>query len=141
VLILTYSDAEEVVVGAIRAGASGYLVHGRFEPDELIDAVHDVAAGRTVLCPTIAPVVFDARRSQPERTAANAAAGITARERDVMTRIATGMSNRVIAAKVFLSENTVKNHVNDVYGKLRVRSRAEAIALWLSATDTNHDGL
>lgn len=131
VLMLTYSDAEDVVVGAIRAGASGYLVHGRFEPDELAAAVRDVAAGRTVLSPAIAPIVFEALRHQPSEAMASPVAGLTGRERQVMNLIATGMSNGAIAEKLFVSEKTVKNHVNNIYSKMGVRNRSEAIAVWL----------
>jgi DNA-binding NarL/FixJ family response regulator len=131
VLMLTYSDAEEVVVGSIRAGASGYLVHGRFDPSELADAVRDVAAGRTVLSPAVAPTVFEALRSQPDHLASDPVGGLTRREREIMNLIVKGHANRRIAELVFVSEKTVKNHVNNIYGKLGVRSRSEAIALWL----------
>jgi DNA-binding NarL/FixJ family response regulator len=66
VMMLTYSDDEPMVVGAIRAGAHGYLVHGRFDPDELARSVRDLAGGQQVLSPAVAPVVFDAlRRAVP----------------------------------------------------------------------------
>jgi DNA-binding NarL/FixJ family response regulator len=131
VLMLTYSEAEEIVVGSIRAGASGYLVHGRFDPHELAEAVREVAAGRTVLSPAIAPTVFEALRNQPESTAADPDGSLTRREREVMNLIVKGHSNRAIAEHLYVSEKTVKNHVNNIYGKLGVGSRSEAIALWL----------
>ena len=59
VMMLTYSDDEPMVAGAIRAGAHGYLVHGRFEPDELTRAVRDLAAGKRIVSPSVAPVIFD----------------------------------------------------------------------------------
>lgn len=140
VLMLTYSESEDVVVGSIRAGASGYLVHGRFDPVELAKAVRDVAAGRTVLSPAVAPIVFEALRSQPEQTIFDPVAGLTRREREVVNLIIQGHSNRRIAQEIFVSEKTVKNHVNNIYAKLGVRSRSEAIALWLGVGDERAAG-
>lgn len=140
VLMLTYSDSEEFVVGAIRAGASGYLVHGRFDPDELSAAIRDVAAGKTVLSPAIAPIVFEALRNQPVEPIMSPISGLTSREREVMNLIATGVANRVIATRLFVSEKTVKNHVNNIYSKIGVRNRSEAIALWLGVSDQEAAG-
>ena len=94
VMMLTYSDDEPMVAGAIRAGAHGYLVHGRFEPDELTRAVRDLADGKRIVSPSVAPVMFDlvargndggappARDSGPD--------SLTEREREVMARSAAG---------------------------------------------------
>jgi DNA-binding NarL/FixJ family response regulator len=132
VLMLTYSDEEEWVTGAIRAGARGYLVHGRFEPDELVRAIEDVARGATVLSPAIAPVVFAALRRGPERLERDAGRfALTAREREAMNLVAEGLSNRAIAQRLVVTEKTVKNHLHAIYVKLGVTRRAEAIALWL----------
>jgi DNA-binding NarL/FixJ family response regulator len=133
VLMLTYSEDEEVIVGSVRAGASGYLVHGRFDCDELAEAVRDVAAGRTVLSPALVPTVFEALRGTPQETPSGPQALLTRREREVIDLIVQGRTNRAIAEHLFLSEKTVKNHVNNIYGKLGVASRSEAIALWLGA--------
>lgn len=134
VLMLTYSDEEQVVVGAIRAGASGYLVHGRFDADELTAAIRDVACGRPALGAEVAPIVLEAVRNQPEQVPASPVEGLTAREQEVMGLIATGLSNRVIAARLFVTEKTIKNHVNSIYSKMGVRSRGEAIATWVGLT-------
>jgi DNA-binding NarL/FixJ family response regulator len=67
VMMLTYSDDEPMVVGAIRAGAHGYLVHGRFDPDELARSIRELAAGRQVLSPAVAPIVFGAVRPPRRR--------------------------------------------------------------------------
>jgi DNA-binding NarL/FixJ family response regulator len=135
VMMLTYSDDEPMVVGAIRAGAAGYLVHGRFDPDELERAVRDLASGRQVLSPAVAPVVFDAlRREVPTGAATGVEEGpdaLTEREREVMGLIARGRANKAIASELFISEKTVKNHIRHIYEKLRVGSRAEATAVWL----------
>jgi DNA-binding NarL/FixJ family response regulator len=135
VMMLTYSDDEPMVAGAIRAGAHGYLVHGRFEPDELTRAVRDLANGKRIVSPSVAPVIFElvarggrgdgapARESGPD--------ALTEREREVMTSISRGRSNRDIAAELVISEKTVKNHIRAIYDKLGVGSRAEAMAVWL----------
>jgi DNA-binding NarL/FixJ family response regulator len=135
VMMLTYSDDEPMVAGAIRAGAHGYLVHGRFEPDELTRAVRDLAAGKRIVSPSVAPVIFElvargeagggspARDSGPD--------SLTEREREVMTVISRGRSNREIAEELVISEKTVKNHIRTIYEKLGVANRAEAMAVWL----------
>jgi DNA-binding NarL/FixJ family response regulator len=132
VLMLTYSDEEAWVTGAIRAGARGYLVHGRFEPPELVRAIEDVARGQTALSPAVAPVVFAALRRGPERLERDAGRfALTAREREAMNLVVEGLSNRAIAERLVVTEKTVKNHLHAVYTKLGVTRRAEAIALWL----------
>jgi DNA-binding NarL/FixJ family response regulator len=136
VMMLTYSDDEPMVAGAIRAGAHGYLVHGRFEPDELTRAVRDLAAGKRIVSPSVAPVIFDL----VSRGEASAGGGprpesgrdsLTEREREVMSSISRGRSNRDIAEQLVISEKTVKNHIRAIYDKLGVASRAEAMAVWL----------
>jgi DNA-binding NarL/FixJ family response regulator len=136
VMMLTYSDDEPMVAGAIRAGAHGYLVHGRFEPDELTRAVRDLAAGKRIVSPSVAPVIFDL----VSRGEVSAGGGqrpesgrdsLTEREREVMSSISRGRSNRDIAEQLVISEKTVKNHIRAIYDKLGVASRAEAMAVWL----------
>lgn len=138
VMMLTYSEEEDRVAAAINAGASGYLVHGRFDPDELERAVRDLAAGHNVLSPAVVPVVFDAlRRTAGESSPSDGGQGpteLTAREREVMNLLCTGRSNREVAEALFVSEKTVKNHLNRIYAKLGVTSRTEAIARWLGIT-------
>ena len=132
VLMLTYSEEPEIVTTAIRAGACGYLVHNRFTPDELVKAVEDVAAGRSVLSPAVTPAVFDALKVAPAASQTTAAAnGLTEREGEIMNLIAQGHANTAVAHTLFLSEKTVKNHLNRIYAKLGVTTRAEAIATWL----------
>lgn len=133
VVMLTYSDDEPRVTAAIRAGACGYLVHGRFEPEELADGVRRAARGETVLSPAVAPTVFAALRRGPQADTHGDPHELTAREREVMTLVAAGLSNREIAAKLVVSEKTVKNHVHNSYRKLGVTRRGEAIAHWLGS--------
>lgn len=136
VLMLTYSDDEPMVVGAIRAGAAGYLVHGRFQAPELEAAIRAVAAGQTAISPAVAPVVLRALRHQATSAAASPSDGqLTEREHEVMALIARGHSNRSIAAELVISEKTVKNHIRHIYEKLGVASRTQAIAQWLGVDD------
>jgi DNA-binding NarL/FixJ family response regulator len=132
VLMLTYSEDADVVAEALRAGATGYLVHGRFEPADLLRAVRATDAGQAVLSPAAATVLVDALRHPPPAPLPDhAASGLSGRERGVMDLIARGLSNRAIAEELYLSEKTVKNHVNRIYAKLGVTTRGEAIASWL----------
>ncbi|MCP9491481.1 MAG: response regulator transcription factor [Solirubrobacteraceae bacterium MAG38_C4-C5] len=144
VLMLTYSDDEENVVAAIRAGAHGYLVHGRFDTDELAAAVRALVAGQRVLSPAVAPAIFAALRdgsSAPSRGAGGEGPdALTPREREIMGRVAAGRANRAIAGELVLSEKTVKNHIRHIYEKLGAASRAEATALWLGVTGAEGPG-
>jgi DNA-binding NarL/FixJ family response regulator len=132
VMMLTYTDEQEQVVAAIRAGASGYLVHGQFGSEELVERIRQLAAGETVLSPAIVGTVFEALRRTPgSPDGADGPASLTAREREIMNLISQGLTNGQIAERFVLSEKTVKNHVNRIYGKLGATNRAQATALWL----------
>lgn len=139
VLMLTYADDEATVTRAIRSGASGYLVHGRFTPDELRQAVLDVAGGRSVLSPAVAAVVFDALRGSGAEAAAPPVE-LTAREVELMGLLVKGSTNQQMAQTLFLSEKTVKNHLNRMYAKLGVNRRSEAVAVWLGISPREGPG-
>jgi DNA-binding NarL/FixJ family response regulator len=162
VMMLTYSREPQVVAEALRRGASGYLVHGEFTAPELIAAVRDLREGRGTLSPSVCVPVGDwsslggsyepsheshgpASQLQPivaqssrERTAV--AARLSSREVEVMDLIASGMSNRQIAAACFISEKTVKNHINRIFAKLHSSTRSEAIAHWLGTAREGWSG-
>jgi len=132
VMMLTYTDEQEQVVAAIRAGASGYLVHGQFDADELVTRIRQLAAGETVLSPAVVGTVFEALRKTPGAPDDPfGPASLTSREREIMNLISQGLTNGQIAERFVLSEKTVKNHVNRIYGKLGASNRAQATALWL----------
>jgi DNA-binding NarL/FixJ family response regulator len=138
VLMLSYSEDEHLVTGAIRNGAAGYLVHGRFEPDELERRILAVARGEMVLSPAVTPAVFDALRRAPgadNDPRQEGLGALTAREREILNLLARGRSNRDIAEELFITNKTVKNHLSRIYEKIGVHSRAEAIALWLGVGD------
>ena len=138
VLMLSYSDEQHLVTGAIRNGAAGYLVHGRFDPDELERRILAVARGEMVLSPAVTPAVFDALRRAPgadNDPHQEGLGALTAREREILNLLARGRSNRDIAEELFITNKTVKNHLSRIYEKIGVHSRAEAIALWLGVGD------
>jgi DNA-binding NarL/FixJ family response regulator len=135
VLMLTYTETPETIRAAIGNGAAGYLVHGTFTPEELLDAVHKAAAGANPLSPSAVTVLVGAVQNQttapPESPGSRF--GLSARETEVMELVAQGYPNGAIAARLFLADKTIKNHVNHIYAKLGVTTRAAAIALWLGS--------
>jgi DNA-binding NarL/FixJ family response regulator len=140
VVMLTYSDEADIVARALESGARGYLVHGKITEEHLAAALRACSDGGTVLGPGVVEILLDsgAGGAVVEPPAGDAVAGppdklarLTAREVDIMQAIATGRSNADIAGALFLSEKTVKNHINRIYDKLGYRTRAEAIADWL----------
>ncbi|MET9803459.1 response regulator transcription factor [Streptomyces sp. NPDC006368] len=196
VMMLTYSREHAVVHEALRLGAGGYLVHGEFTADELVQAVRDIQSGRPHLTPTatnallqhmrqghgptgghplpdglgtalgspypdaarpvptpppaarqpqslsqLQPVVAQSSMTAGPVTLPNRAAfGLSSREEEVMELIASGMSNQQIAATCFISEKTVKNHINRIFTKLHSGTRSEAIARWLGTAPTPGPG-
>ncbi|CAM4023166.1 response regulator transcription factor [Nocardiopsis rhodophaea] len=142
VLMLTHTEDPEIIRTALQRGASGYLVHGAFSVDELNKAVATVVTGdANPLSPIAVRALVDAVR-EPEVKRARASPnhrpghlGLTQREAEILNLIAKGLTNRQIAGQLFLTEKTVKNHVNRIFAKLQVTSRAAAIARWNSVED------
>src|SRR5262249_55020683 len=128
VLVLTTFEDDAYVFGALRAGASGFLLK-RTRPEELIAAVHTIAAGDSLLSPSVTRRVVDCVAQQPitEVTDNSKLDVLTARERDVLQALALGMSNREIAAALFVEESTVRTHVKRVLMKLQLRDRVQAV--------------
>lgn len=140
VLMLTYADDPDVVAGALRNGASGYLVHGTFGPQELARCIREVAGDRTAVAPEVMPALLEALRSDAPASAPQLglrAGGhdLTEREAEVMDAIARGRTNGQIAEELFLAEKTVKNTINRIYSKLAVTTRSGAIARWIGTGD------
>ncbi|MEO7295286.1 MAG: response regulator transcription factor [Candidatus Limnocylindria bacterium] len=128
VLILTTFEQDDYVFGALRAGASGFLLK-RTRPEALIAAVHTIAAGDSLLSPSITRRVIDRMAAQPtpELTSQNRLAELTPREREVLLLIARGMSNREIAAALVIEESTIRTHVKRILMKLDLRDRVQAV--------------
>jgi DNA-binding NarL/FixJ family response regulator len=120
VLVLTTYDTDSDVLPAIEAGATGYLLKDA-PREELIRAVRAAFAGEAVLSPAVASrLMGQVRKPAPEK--------LSQRELDVLTLIAGGATNREAAARLFVSEATIKTHLLHVYEKLGVRDRAAAVA-------------
>lgn len=131
VLMLTFSDEPDVVRAALDAGATGYLVHGTFDADSLAATVISAAAGMAAFSgPALAAVRMPATDPRDADSRARGW-GLSERQGEVMSLIAAGHGNREIARELFLTEKTVKNHINQIFAKLGVRNRGQAIAVWL----------
>ena len=130
VLMLTTFDLDDYVYQALRAGASGFLLKSA-PPRELADAVRTVSSGDALLAPEITRRLIEDYVGRPrQNTRSNAAFDrLTPREAEVMVLIARGLSNSEIAARLYLSEPTVKTHVTRVLAKLQVRDRVHAVVL------------
>ena len=131
VIALTSFIEEARVVAAIEAGASGFLLKDA-EADELAAAIRAAAAGEVHLDPAVASIV--ARRMRHGGRAAGAGTGdgiatLTARERDVLARVARGYPNREIAADLGITERTARTHVSNILAKLGLASRTQAALL------------
>jgi DNA-binding NarL/FixJ family response regulator len=120
------SEEDGTVFEAVRAGARGYLLKGA-EPDEVVRAITTVAAGGVVFGAALAARVADFFTRPQEQAAGTPFPMLTAREHEVLDLVAAGMSNAQIAARLFLSQKTVRNHVHAVLSKLQAADRAEAI--------------
>ncbi|MGW0864042.1 response regulator transcription factor [Streptomyces sp. NPDC002611] len=214
VVMLTYSRESEIVQEALRRGAGGYLVHGEFTADQLVEAVRDIKEGRAHFTPTAAGALLARLRqdqlptpalpeglgqssnataygispsanphtepqqphspanfappptqrspispenlSQVQPHVGQSSSGwtthgrpapdrsrfqLSTREAEIMDLIASGMNNQQIAATCFISEKTVKNHINRIFAKLHSTSRSEAAAKWIGTAPDSHRGL
>ncbi|MGC3863012.1 response regulator [Micromonospora chersina] len=129
VLILTTFEVDEYVFEALRAGASGFLGKG-VEPAELLDAIRTVAAGDALLSPKATRGLIARFLAQPEPeppASPDQLRALTEREREVLTLVATGLSNEQIAQRLVVSPLTAKTHVNRAMAKLGARDRAQLV--------------
>jgi two-component system NarL family response regulator len=128
VMLLTSSESEEDLLKAIKAGARGYIVKDT-PLAELVQAVRDVLAGGAVVSPAMGGKLFDtvAHLLRHRELSASRRPALTGREVEVLQAIADGMTSKAIGDKLYISENTVKNHVRNVLDKLGLRSRNEAV--------------
>jgi DNA-binding NarL/FixJ family response regulator len=128
ILVLTTFDLDEYVYGAIRAGASGFLLKD-VRPGELVDAIRVVASGNALLGPTaVERLLRQFSAPDDDRPKDTAAVGLlTDREAETLRLLANGLSNAEIASTLVVSETTVKTHVSNLLRKLGVRDRVQAV--------------
>jgi DNA-binding NarL/FixJ family response regulator len=133
VIVLTTFDLDEYAFGALKAGASGFLLKD-VRPDDLVAAIRSVAAGDAAISPRVTRRMLDlfAGKLPEDEAAADAPAddpleALTPRERDVFTAVAEGLTNAEIAAKLYVSETTVKTHVGNILMKLGLRDRVHVV--------------
>ncbi|ABR73740.1 DNA-binding response regulator [Actinobacillus succinogenes] len=124
IVILTVSDAKNDIFALIDAGADGYLLKDT-EPDVLLVQLKRIAGGEVVLSDSIKDLLLERHASK------DPIYSLTDREMDVLQQIATGLSNKQIAGKLFISEETVKVHIRNLLRKLNVHSRVAATVLYL----------
>lgn len=128
VVLLTASESAEDLLEAVKAGASGYVTKDTPMP-RLVSAMHDVLSGGAAVSPAMGGKLFSALRellrhngvTQRKRT------DLTGRELEVLTLVGAGKTSRDIAEELFISENTVRNHVRNILDKLGMKSRFEAV--------------
>ena len=131
VLVLTTFDADDHVVQALRAGASGFLLKD-VAPEDFVKAIRTVAAGDALIAPSVTRrllVRFAELPSPGDSLHAENLSQLTEREREVLRLVALGLSNREIAERLTLAEPTIKTHVSHLLLKLELRDRAQLVAL------------
>ncbi len=125
VLVLTMADDDVAVFDALRAGARGYLLKGA-DRGELSRAIQAVAAGEAIFGPDVARRLMQFFAASPA-VQTTAFPELSEREREILELIARGLSNQQIVDRLVISPKTVRNHVSNIFGKMQVRDRAEAV--------------
>lgn len=130
VVMVTTSRDEKDVATSLRLGARGYLLKD-MEPDDLIDALYKIKNGETVIVPDLMPVLAKMLQqgSQDEEVQDSRLSGLTPREQEILSYIAEGGSNKIIARYLGITDGTVKLHVKSILRKLKVNSRVEAAVI------------
>jgi DNA-binding NarL/FixJ family response regulator len=132
VLMLTVVEDQATLLRALLSGAKGYLVYGRFTPEDLVKTIHAIMSGKTVTIPQVAPALLEHIHTHiadiHDIAEMENMEPLTAREKEILSLIAIGRGNREIADDLNVEEKTVKNHINNIYSKLQIRSRYEAIS-------------
>jgi DNA-binding NarL/FixJ family response regulator len=127
-VMLTVSEHEDDVAAALKAGARGYVLKG-ISARDLVDVLRSVAAGESYVSPTLAAgLLAQMSRGEPAggRAAPTPLDDLTERERQILEGVASGLSNKEIAQRLFLTEKTVKHYMTNILQKLQVRNRVEA---------------
>jgi DNA-binding NarL/FixJ family response regulator len=125
ILVVTMFD-DDSVFAAMQAGARGYLLKGA-EPEATLHAIRTVASGEAIFSPAVARRVMDFFSRRRPDTPAQIFPELTDRERELLALLAQGLTNAAIAERLSLSPKTVRNHVSNIFSKLQVADRAQAI--------------
>lgn len=128
VIMYTVSDLEDDIVDALRGGADGYLLKD-MEPEDMIHQLRQAAKGRMAISESLTTLLAQALRNQRSTSTKPSIDALTQREKEILVELAAGMSNKLIARKLDITEGTVKVHVKHLLKKLKLRSRVEA-AVW-----------
>lgn len=126
VIMLTILDDDKHIMEAICQGADGYILK-RTQPHKILDAVQQVYDGGAALTPLVARQVLSFFH-KPPKPAVHAQDDLTPREREILSLITNGITTDKIASGLFISPQTVRNHIKNIYGKLQVHSRAQAVS-------------
>jgi DNA-binding NarL/FixJ family response regulator len=126
VIVLTTFDLDDYVYGALRSGASGFLLKDA-GGDQLVEAVRVVASGDALIAPSVTKRLISEFVGRPETTEPKGLDTLTERELEVLRLIAKGLSNLEISEQLFVSETTVKTHVSHILTKLNLRDRVQAV--------------
>ncbi len=126
ILVVTMFEDDDSVFAAMRAGARGYVLKD-VEQDELVRAIKAIAGGEAIFSPAIARRLIHYFAALPSTASALAFPDLTSREREILHLLAQGESNAAIAKRLVLSLKTVQNHVSNIFSKLQVVDRAQAI--------------
>lgn len=140
IAMLTTSSNEQDLIESLRSGAQGYLIKD-MEPDDLVVALRDIVAGKTVVAPDLAPILARAiQGDSPEQIRSNNPfSELTPREGEILSLLAEGQSNKLIARNLGISDGTVKLHVKAILRKLGVHSRVEAAVIAVEQGMRNRD--
>ena len=125
IIMLTIQDDEESILSAIRAGADGYILK-KTSPHKILEAIHQVYEGGAALTPMVAKQVL--ALFQPQKSVNEPSTGLTPREKEILSLITQGITTVAIADSLFISQQTVRNHIKNIYEKLHVHSKAHAVA-------------
>jgi DNA-binding NarL/FixJ family response regulator len=124
IIMLTILEDDFHILEAIKNGADGYILK-KSSPNKILDAIQQVNDGGAALTPMVAKQVMAFLK--PETAKSGAASILTAREKEILQLITQGMTNELIAAQLFISVQTVRNHIKNIYDKLQVHSRAQVV--------------
>ena len=129
IIMLTVSEDEKDVMSALKAGASGYILKG-VSGTELIKIVNNIQSGETYITPSLATnLLVDSYESESPSEDSVLMKELNEKERDILNHLSHGLTNKEIAAKIFLSEKTVKHYMTNILQKLQVKNRVEAALL------------